>query len=162
MNQKRSSELENVKWRVLSHIIQSSVYPPAKSLNGVPGQKAIAALEKFLHEAFLCIREEVLLKYLLPKSLEPETLREERKLLKPGASKIEVVTVGCMKSKFSSSSKKGVLVPTIHLNGLCLERSGFGIGEKITVFCDEKELILIPAGGSFNGLEPAEGGLANG
>ncbi len=67
MSQERSKELEKLKWRVLSNIIERSVLPPAEALNGVPGQKAIVALEIFLHEAFRLIREELLLKYLLPK-----------------------------------------------------------------------------------------------
>ncbi len=34
MSQERSKELGKLKWRVLSHIIESSVLPPAEALNG--------------------------------------------------------------------------------------------------------------------------------
>lgn len=161
MNQKRSSELEKVKGRVLSHIIKSSVLPPREALNDVPGQKAIVALETFLHETYLYVREEVLA-YMLGKSLDPDILREERKLIRPRASKIGIVTVGSTKSKSSSSSNQSAPVPSIHLSGSYLDRRGFGINEKVAVFWGEKELILRPAAGCLNSPGQAVGGVANG
>ena len=85
MNEERCSDLEKTKWRVLSHMIEGSVLPPREALNDVPGQRAIVALEIFLHEAFQCIKKEFLLKYVLPKSLEPAILDEERKLTRSGS-----------------------------------------------------------------------------
>lgn len=156
MNQNRSRELEQVKWRVLSNMIKSSVLPPQEALNDVPGQKAILALETFLHETYLGVREAVI-SYFLPKSMDPEILREERKLIQPGASKIGVVTVGSMKNKSGSPSNDGLPVASIHLYGSCLERSGFGIGEKVTVFGCDKELILRPVTGCLNAPDQASG-----
>ncbi len=161
MSQERSKELEKIKWRVLSNIIESSVLPPAEALNGVPGQKAIVALEIFLHEAFRLVREEVLLKYLLPKSLDPESIRKQRELIQERVSKVGVVTVGSKKSKSISSSKQGVLVPCIYLSGSYLERCGFGIGQRLTVSVGENELILKPAAGCLNELDQAAGGGTN-
>ena len=157
MSLPRNSELEKIKARVLSHIIKGSVSPPAKALAGVAGQKAIVALESFLHEAFRFIREELLLEYLLPKSLAPEILREERKLIQPGSSKIGVVTVGSMKKKPDSCP-----VPILHLCGTYLERTGFGIGEQVGVFLGDKELILRPVSDCDDGCDQSAGGVTNG
>jgi hypothetical protein len=162
MSQERSKELEKIKWRVLSHMIESSVLPPAEALRGVPGQKAIAALETFLHEAFRLIREEVLLRYLLPKSLDPEIIHKERELLQPRASQIGVVTVGSEKSKAISSSKQADLVPIIHLSGSHLERCGFCIGQRLTVSAGTNELILKADVGYHKGLDQSSGGGTNG
>lgn len=161
MNQERSRDLEKTKWRVLSHIFEGALLPPREALNNVAGQKAIVALESFMYEAFRYIKKEVLLTYLLPKSMAPEILREERKSIQPGASKIAVVTVGSMKSKSSSSSNQSVLVPSIHLSGSCLERRGFGIGEKLAVFLGDNELILTPAAGCLDDPGQSAGGVAN-
>jgi hypothetical protein len=78
--EERCRDLEKVKGRVLSHMMLGSLNPPRPALDDVAGQKAVVALETFLYEAFLCIRKGLLTNYLLPASVEPSILEEERKL----------------------------------------------------------------------------------
>ncbi len=162
MNSERNRDLEKFKWQILSRMFEGSVFPPRKALAGVAGQKAIIALEVFLHEVFLNIRDEALINHLLPKSLTPEILREERKLIQPGTSKIGIVTVGSMKNKSGSSQGQSVPVPTLHLCGTYIQRIGFDIGEQVGVFSRDKELILRPLSGCEHGCDQSVGGVANG
>lgn len=162
MNSERNRDLEKFKWQILLRMLEGSVSPPRKALAGVAGQKSIIALEAFLHEVFLNIRDEVLLNHLLPKSLTPEILREERKLIQPGTSKIGIVTVGSMKNKPGSSQDQSVPVPILHLCGTYLECNGFDIGAQVGVFSRDKELILRPLSGCEHGCDQSAGGDANG
>ena len=88
MSSARNRDLEKIKWQILSRIIEGSVLPPEKALAGVAGQKAIVALETFLHEIFCVIKEDVILKSFLLENRPPEILREEGESSRPGSSKI--------------------------------------------------------------------------
>jgi len=171
-------DLEHVKGRVLSHMIKSSVFPPRKPLDEVPGQKAIVAMESFLHEIYCCLRDNVFLKHLHPTKIAPEMYLllkhllptsnaseidgEESNLSQRGPSKIDVVTVGSIMSKSDSSPAQSLPVPILKLCGTYLEGKGFGIGEQIGVFWGEKELILRPVSECFDGSDQAAAGVANG
>lgn len=142
MNQNRSRELEKMKGRVLSHMIKSSVLPPREALNDVPGQKTIVALETFLHETYLYVREEVVA-YMLGQSLDPDILREERKLIQPPARQVGFVKLSSINdNSISSPAPGGVPAGSIHLSGSWMEDCGFKIGQRVGVFLGEKELIL--------------------
>ena len=67
MNQQRSSELEKVKGRVLSHMIKSSVLPPREALKDVPGQSTIVALETFFHEMYYLAAKGYVVMYTNPR-----------------------------------------------------------------------------------------------
>ncbi len=114
-----------------------------------------------MHEAFRLIREEVLLKYLLPKSLDAESIRKQRELIQPRVSQIGVVTVGSQKSKAISSSKQAAPVAAIHLSGSYLERCGFCIGQRLTVSVGDSEGILKPDVGYHKCLDQSSGGGTN-
>lgn len=163
MSSKRNRDLEKFKWQILSRMIEGSVLPPEKALDGVAGQKAITALETFLHEIFCVIREDVILKSFLLENQPADTLREESESIQPGSSKIGVVTVGSLENKPDSSQNQSAPVPILHLCGTYLEGGGFSIGEQVDVFLGEKELILRPVSGCVDGCDQsAGGGVANG
>lgn len=174
----RCYDLEHVKVRVLSNMIENSVFPPRKPLDEEAGQNAIVALENFLHEVYCCLRDEVFLKHVRPTNIEPEMHLllnhllqtrnasgidgEKSKLSQPGPSKIDVVTVGSMKNNSNSSRAQGVPVPSLKLCGTYLDDNGFGIGERIGVFLGENELILRPFSGSVDDVDQSAGGVENG
>jgi hypothetical protein len=162
MSLQRNKDLEKIKWKILLRMIEGSVLPPEKALDGVAGQKAIQALESFLHEVFCFIREDVILKSLLLESHPPEIIRRESKSIQPGSYPIGVVTVESMESHSGSSSKQSAPVPILRLCGTYLERSGFGIGEQVDVFSVNKEVILRPVTGCVDGCDQSAGGVANG
>jgi len=162
MSSQRNKDLEKIKWKILSRMIECSALPPEKTLDGVAGQKAIHALESFLHEIFCFIREDVILKSLLLEIPPTEIIRRESKSSQPGSCQIGVVTVESMKSNSGSTSNQNAPVPFLRLCGTYLERSGFGIGEQVDVFSVNKELILRPVTGCVDGCDQSAGGVANG
>ena len=158
--EERNRELEKVKGCVLSHVLKSSVRPPREALDDVPGQKAIVALETFLHEAYLYVREEVLA-YMLGESLDPDILREERKLIQPPARQVGFVKLSSINdNSISSPAPGGVPAASIHLSGSWLEDCGFKIGQRVGVFLGEKELIM--RANCLNLRDQATGGVRNG
>jgi hypothetical protein len=162
MNHQRSIELEKVKGRVLSHIVRNSMLPPREALNDVPNQGMILSLETFLHELYLCVRKE-LAAYMLGQSMDPNILREERKLIQPPARQIGVVKFDSINdNSISSSAPGGVPAASIHLSGSWLEDCGFKIGQRVGVFLGEKELILRANCLCFNRRDHAAGGVTNG
>lgn len=160
MNHQRSIELEKVKGRVVSHLIKNSVFPPREALTDVPDQRIVLSLETFLHEIYLCVRKEVVA-YMLGQSLDPDILREERKLIQPPARQVGFVKLSSINdNSISSPAPGGVPAASIHLSGSWLEDCGFKIGQRVGVFLGEKELIM--RANCLNLRDQATGGVRNG
>jgi hypothetical protein len=173
----RCYDLEHVKFRVLSHMIESSVLPPRKPLDEVAGQKVIVALETFLHEVYCYTRDNVFLKRLLPPNMAPEIhlllnqllptsnasemLGEGRKLIQGESYPIDVVTVGQTTDESCCSRSQSFPAPTLHLCGSQLESIGVGLGAHIGVFLGENELILRAVPDFVDGPDQAAGGAGN-
>jgi len=143
----RSKELEKLKSRVLLHLIKSSVSLPTEGFSNIRGQSAVLALERFLYEILLFIREEGLVEIFLPQGTDARMLPVEGKpgLKKP--AKIRVRTVISKSQPCSPANKlsefKGTRrVPSIHLTGKWLKNYGFETGKKFVVYPGESGLIL--------------------
>lgn len=143
----RSKELEKVKSRVLLHLIKSSVSLPTGGFSDIRGQSAILALERFLYEIFLFIKEEGLVEIFLPRGTDALMFPVEGKpgLNKP--AKIRVLTISPKSQPCSPVNKLSEFmgtrrVPSIHLKGKWLKNYGFEIGKKILVYPGESGLIL--------------------
>lgn len=162
MNQQRSIELEKVKGRVVSHLIKNSVFPPREALTEVPDQRIVLSLETFLHEIYLCVRKEVVA-YMLGQSLDPDILREERKLIQPPARQVGFVKLSSINdNSISSPAPGGIPAASIHLSGSWMEDCGFKIGQRVGVFLGEKELTLRANCLCLNLRDQAAGGVKNG
>lgn len=147
MIRKRIKELERVKSRVLLHLIKGSSSLPLEGFSDIRGQSAVLALERFLYEVLLCIKEEGMVEIFLPQGTDARMLPVEGKPGLNRPAKMRVLTVisksqPCSPANKLSEYKETRRVPSIHLTGKWLKSYGFEIGKKIVVYPGKSGLIL--------------------